>query len=126
MEELFLARSLEQRGSSTAFHSESEEIAAESRDITSLSEQPYGLLFIHANNFEQREFNRNFTSKWHFFQTYAVRQVPQYRFEMFGIWNFTNTEDLMAFLSDSLNYKIQIFLLLAVTSGMPKFHELFL
>lgn len=38
MEELFLARSLEQRGSSTAFHSESEEIAAESRDITGLSE----------------------------------------------------------------------------------------
>lgn len=38
MEELFLARNLEQRGSSTVFPSEKEEIAAESKDINSVSE----------------------------------------------------------------------------------------
>lgn len=85
MEELLLARGLEQKGSGTVFLSEPEKTAAESRDINSLSELPYGLLFIHANSFEQREFNRNFTSKWHFFQTCAIRQEAQYRFETFGI-----------------------------------------
>lgn len=81
MEKLLLAR----RRSDTIFLSEAEKAAAESKDINSLPELPYGLLFIHANSFEQREFNRNFTSKWHFFQTCAIRLEARYRFEMSGI-----------------------------------------
>lgn len=67
------------------FFQRQKKTAAESKDINSLPELPYGLLFIHANSFEQREFNRNFTSKWHFFQTCAIRLEARYRFEMSGI-----------------------------------------